>query len=404
MKSSLVIVFFCAAIALNQIGCISVDLAKNSKEMTFHQDVDFLEKHVEVITLDQGAGKSKIAVVPAYQGRVMTSTVGGAQSPSHGWINYELIKAGRFEPHINAYGGEDRFWLGPEGGQFSIFFKKDDPFDLKHWQTPALIDTQPYQVISQTESEVTFRHEAEIRNYSDTQFFIRIDRKVRLLDRSELDELLGVELSQSINAVAYETENILTNIGDTAWTKQGGLLSIWILGMYKHSEETTVLVPYVEGNEADLGPIVNADYFGEVPAERLRVSNGLIRFSADGKFRSKIGLSPERSKSVLGSYDPTRQLLTLVQYNKPEGATSYVNSMWELQDEPFKGDVVNSYNDGPPSPGAKQLGPFYELESSSPALELKSGESITHIHRTIHLQGEKEVIQDLGKTLLGAIE
>ena len=141
-----------------------------------------------------------------------------------------------------------------------------------------------------------------------------------------------------------------------------------------------------------------------MPAERLRVSNGLIRFSADGKFRSKIGLSPERSKSVLGSYDPTRQLLTLVQYNKPEGATSYVNSMWELQDEPFKGDVVNSYNDGPPSPGAKQLGPFYELESSSPALELKSGESITHIHRTIHLQGEKEVIQDLGKTLLGPIE
>ena len=57
----------------------------------------------------------------------MTSTVGGSNSPSHGWINRELIEAGRNDPHINAYGGEDRFWLGPEGGQFSIFFKTHFP-------------------------------------------------------------------------------------------------------------------------------------------------------------------------------------------------------------------------------------------------------------------------------------
>ena len=79
--------------------------------------------------------------------------------------------------------------------------------------------------------------------------------------------------------------------------------------------------------------------------------------------------------------------------------------MWELQDEPFKGDVVNSYNDGLPSPGAaKPLGPFYELESSSPALALKPGESATHNHRTIHLQGDEAAICRIGKSLLGAIE
>ena len=74
-----------------------------------------------------------------------------------------------------------------------------------------------------------------------------------------------------------------------------------------------------------------------------------------------------------------------MQYTNREGATDYVYSMWELQDEPFKGDVVISYNDGPPSPGAKPLGPFYELESSSPVLALKPGESAKHIHRTLHL-------------------
>ena len=404
MKAKLAILIVFIVVTFNQMACSRFGSPKPLKEMTFPQDVAFLEKHVEVITLGQGPGKPKVAIVPAYQGRVMTSTVGGSKSPSHGWINRELIEAGRNDPHINAYGGEDRFWLGPEGGQFSIFFKKGDPFDLEHWQTPALIDTRPYKVITKKDREVTFRHEAKIKNYSDTHFLIRIDRTVRLLDRSSIDELLDVKLPPSIDIVAYETENILTNIGDAAWTKHGGLLSIWILGMYKHSTDTTVLVPYVEGDEADLGPIVNADYFGEVPAERLRVKDGVIRFSADGKYRSKIGLSPKRAKSILGSYDATRQLLTLVQYNKPKGATNYVNSMWELQDEPFNGDVVNSYNDGPPSPGAKPFGPFYELESSSPALELKPDESSTHIHRTIHMQGDKAAIQRLGKALLGAIE
>ena len=404
MKAKLAILIVFIVVTFNQMACSRFGSPKPLKEMTFPQDVAFLEKHVEVITLGQGPGKPKVAIVPAYQGRVMTSTVGGSKSPSHGWINRELIEAGRNDPHINAYGGEDRFWLGPEGGQFSIFFKKGDPFDLEHWQTPALIDTRPYEVITKKDREVTFRHEAKIKNYSDTHFLIRIDRTVRLLDRSSIDELLDVKLPPSIDIVAYETENILTNIGDAAWTKHGGLLSIWILGMYKHSTDTTVLVPYVEGDEADLGPIVNADYFGEVPAERLRVKDGVIRFSADGKYRSKIGLSPKRAKSILGSYDAARQLLTLVQYNKPKGATNYVNSMWELQDEPFNGDVVNSYNDGPPSPGAKPLGPFYELESSSPALELKPDESSTHIHRTIHMQGDKASIQRLGKALLGAIE
>ena len=75
-----------------------------------------------------------------------------------------------------------------------------------------------------------------------------------------------------------------------------------------------------------------------------------------------------------------------------------------LQAEPFKGDVVNSYNDGPPSPGVKPLGPFYELESSSPALAVKPGESAANIHRTIHLQGDEAAVRTIGKMLLGVVE
>ena len=89
-----------------------------------------------------------------------------------------------------------------------------------------------------------------------------------------------------------------------------------------------------------------------------------------------------------------------MQFTLPEGAVDYVNSMWQLQEHPFAGDVVNAYNDGPPAPGAKPLGPFYELESSSPAAALQPGESWTHVHRTIHFQGTEQLLDAMARAKL----
>src|SRR5690606_10218443 len=125
--------------------------------------------------------------------------------------------------------------------------------------------------------------------------------------------------------------------------------------------------------------------FGKVPADRLKVKEDVLYLSADGKHRSKIGLPPRRAKDVAGSFDAERDILTIVKYSQPGAeVTDYVNSMWELQDEPFSGDTVNAYNDGPPEPGAAPLGPFYELETSSPALALEPGESGEHVSETYH--------------------
>jgi hypothetical protein len=193
----------------------------------------------------------------------------------------------------------------------------------------------------------------------------------------------------------------LTNTGKSAWTKDKGLLSIWILGMFNPSPQTTIMIPIVKGPESELGPKVNDAYFGKVPAERLRVEDDKLFFSGDGQYRSKIGISPRRAKPIAGSYDAGGKVLTLVQFNQPKGATDYVNSMWEIQKEPFAGDTVNSYNDGAPSPGAKPLGPFYELETSSPAAALKPGESITHISRTYHFQGDEAALDAISAKNLG---
>jgi len=90
-----------------------------------------------------------------------------------------------------------------------------------------------------------------------------------------------------------------------------------------------------------------------------------------------------------------------VLYDKPKGAARYVNSMWEQQAMPYAGDVVNSYNDGPPAPGKPPLGGFYEIESSSPAAALGPNESIMHVHQTYHFTGAKADLDALCRHVLG---
>jgi hypothetical protein len=363
---------------------------------TFGEDIAFLKQHTDVIVLTNKESGAKVAVVPAWQGRVMTSSADGGSGLSFGWINRELIVSGRTQPHINARGGEDRFWLGPEGGQFSIFFAKGAPFDLEHWFTPAAIDTVPYMLVSQSPDKAMFEAAFSLTNYSGTQFEVMVNREVRLL--SNPWGKVGLQSNSPLKLVAYETYNKITNAGREPWKKETGLLSIWILGMFNPSRNTTIVVPIWNGAEAEFGSKVTSDYFGPVAGDRLAVKDDIIYFSGDGKFRSKIGVNPKRCKGILGAYDADNHVLTIIQFVVPKNATDYVNSLWKIQDKPYAGDAANSYNDGPPSPGAKPLGPFYELESSSPAAELMPGNSLIHIHRTIHLIGPESDLDSVARS------
>lgn len=371
------------------------------KAKTFGQDVEFLKQHVETIVLQSNTGKAQIVVVPGYQGRVMTSTAKGPEGTSFGWINYDYIKAGKVTPHINVPGGEERIWLGPEGGQFSLFFAPGAKFEFDDWQTPPAIDTEPFKILDKSEQHATFGQELKLKNYSGTEFDLKVERKVEVIAADDAAKSLGQDLGK-LEFVGYRTTNRLTNTGDKAWSPDTGLLSIWLLGMYKPSPATTVVIPFQPGPENKLGPIVNDAYFGKVPTERLKIEDDVLFFSADGTHRSKIGLTPQRSKDICGSYDAQGKVITIVKYNKPDAeVTNYVNSMWELQDKPFAGDAINAYNDGAPEPGAKPLGPFYELETSSPAFALKPGESGDHIQETYHFEGDEAQLNQLSQALLG---
>jgi hypothetical protein len=368
---------------------------------SFAEDVAFLRTHTKILVLADERGEAQVAVAPAWQGRVMTSTAGGGAGSSYGWINRAFIAAGGTDPHINVFGGEDRFWLGPEGGQFSIFFAKGAPFDLEHWFTPRPIDTEPFEVVQATRDAARCRHTFTLMNYAGAAFNVRVDRTVRLLGSEQAWKALGVPADAGVSMVAFESINAITNAGPAPWTADTGLLSIWILGMFNPSPATTIVVPIRPGPDSRLGKAVNADYFGTVPPERLAVTDGAVFFSGDGQYRSKIGVGPQRVRPILGSFDAANRVLTLVQFTLPPAPHGYVNSKWEIQQQPYAGDVANSYNDGPPAPGAKPLGPFYELESSSPAAALAPGASLEHVHRTLHLTGTRQALDKIARAALG---
>ena len=391
-----------AALLILFLAAACAKPAKAPEGVLFKDDLAFLETHTKVVVLESADGQARIAVNPDLQGRVMTSTAAGPDGLSFGWIGREAIASGVNNPHMNSFGGEDRFWLGPEGGQFSIFFKKGDPFDLDHWWTPPAVNEGAFEVVAKDADRIHFRKTMSLVNYSGTTFDLEVNREIRLLGKAEV-AALGIEVPDGVKMVAYASDNNITNLGASAWTKDTGLLSIWILGMFNPSPATTIVVPFKTGPEAELGPAVNDAYFGKVPADRLAVreSEGVLFFSGDGKYRSKIGISPRRVRPFAGSYDAANGVLTVVHLTVPEGATDYVNSMWEIQEKPFAGDVVNSYNDGPASPGAKPLGPFYELESSSPAAALGPGGTLTHVHTTMHFAGPEKALDAIARRVFG---
>jgi hypothetical protein len=393
-------------------GCNTMNKDKNAPAAaknkvtgpTFGDDVSFLRANEkDVVVLSDNSGQAQLVVSPKMQGRVMTSTTGGNEGPSFGFVNRELIKSGKLLEHINPFGGEDRFWVGPEGGQFSVFFTKGAAFDVDHWQTPAPLDTEAWEVADRSGDRAMFRKTFTLTNYSGTQLNVRVDREVRLLATNEAWNQIQQTPNNKVKVVAFETVNKMSNAGSQPWTKEKGLLSIWILGMFKHSPQTTVAIPIKQGDESTLGKPVIDDYFGKVPSERLTVKDGMVYFKADGQYRSKIGITPQRAKPLLGSYAADTKVLTLVQYNLPSDAPSepWVNSQWKIQDKPFAGDVANSYNDGPMKPGGKAMGPFYEIETSSPAAALAPGQSITHVHRTIHLVGDEQDLDAIARKTLG---
>ena len=235
---------------------------------------------------------------------------------------------------------------------------------------------------------------------------VHVDREVGVLKAQNLPSELGISLPADVQYVGAYSVNTITNSGKEAWNPENGLVGIWILGQFNPSDSTVILAPFKPGSDAELGPPFNDNYFGKVSVDtpdRLKVLGNALFFRADARRVGKFGISQARTTGLAGSIDFQKNLLTIVKFDVPPTPERYANSSWvKNQPEPFKGDVLQSYNNGVEGKtGPLAEVPFYEIESTSPVRPLKPGDTVRHRHMTHHFQGDIEKIAPIAKQLLG---
>lgn len=371
---------------------------------TFGYDLQFLRRHDSVIVLREG--DRQVVVSPKYQGKVFTSSNDGDSGRSFGWIHYKAFD-GPPDPHMNAYGGENRLWLGPEGGKYSLFFPSGAKMEFANWKTPAAFDTEPWSVTAHTEHSVKLHKDMQLTNYAGTILRLSIDRQINMLDSARMEQMkLGALWRQlgPIKMVGYETVNTLTNTGMNPWTESTGMPCLWVLDMFPPSPSTVIVIPYWDGSKFKGASPATTDYFGQIPPDRIRLDDtsaavgGLLYFKADGKQRGKLGIHPTRARNIAGSYDAEHGVLTITIFDVY--FSRYLNQEWNTTKPPFSGDAVNAYNDGPLADGS-QMGPFYELESVSPAASLAPGGSQVHHHYVLHFTGPATELDPISRMMFG---
>lgn len=370
-------------------------LSDTPQKGTFAYDLHFLKKKDSIILLKSSDGHSQAIISAKYQGKIFTSTAEGDTGRSMGWINYHAFDA-RLDPHMNAYGGEDRLWLGPEGGKFALFFKPGTNMIFDNWHTPAAIDNEAWTVISKKDKSVSLTKDMNLINYTGTMLKLKVGRDISLLERNDIKKALNIDMDDHIKAVGIKTDNCITNISSIAWTEKTGAPCLWNLDMFTPSAETVIVIPY---NDHVTGKIATTDYFGQIPPDRVFYKNGHLFFKADGKSRGKLGMPANRTKSIAGSYDAANNILTIASFDV-SNQSPYLNQEWTPDKDPLIGDAVNAYNDGPLANGT-QMGPFFEIESVSPGAFLKPGQTLTHQHNIFHFTGDKASLNKIAIKTLG---
>jgi hypothetical protein len=397
VKIYIVFFFLTASACQSAVDQKTSDQTRVEKKGEFGYDLQFLKKQDSALIV-LANGNSSVIVSPKYQAKVFTSTANGEKGLSLGWINYKAF--GKVDDHMNAYGGENRIWLGPEGGKFSLFFKPGVKMVFDNWKTPAPFDTEDWNVIAIDSQSVTLNKKMDLLNYAGTRLKLKVDRTITILSKDRIFELAGIHESEdSLYAVAYETKNSLTNIGEQEWTEVSGMPCIWILDMFKPSPATTIVVPFKKTPTVDFEKVATTNYFGTIPTDRLKYNDSLLFFRADGKSRGKLGIIASGARETAGSFDAENNVLTIISFSVSE-KKRYLNQEWNTTKPSFRGDAVNAYNDGPLSDGS-QMGPFYEIESVSEAAFLKPGESINHSHIVMHFSGNEKALNKISMRMLG---
>ncbi|WP_298503667.1 DUF6786 family protein [uncultured Maribacter sp.] len=381
-----------ASFFLGSILLLSCSTRKEFAKGSFGADLEILKSVISPIILEDG--DKRIIVSKEFQGRVFTSTSQGLSGMSYGWFNKDILLSDSVLVNRSKLGGEGRIWFGPDQGPNTIFFDIDKVSGEQKLAAPKDLDTLPFKIVQQSSKAVALQNKLQINNLQGFKFFIDVKRDIEILKEDYVADFLGDSFSDELSFVGYKTNTKMTNVGKQDWSKESGLLCLWDLGCYHPTPKTTVIIP-LKGN-----PKNATVYFTEIDSTRIVFKDNFLFYKADANYLNKIGTKPEITLPYFGSYSPELNSLTIVKFSFNAMDKDYVNAHPENIENQYAGDVINVFNDGVWD-NVGPFGPFYELETSSPAKELKVGESISHFQEVYHFNGSEAELTKISEQIFG---
>ncbi len=357
-----------------------------SRPDNFAEDLTFLREFAKPAVLKDSTSKSAIAIIPEWQGRVITSSV-EENGRSFGWLNYATIENGKID-EFSTYGGEDRFLTGPEiAPATDTAISPNSDSLIQHTALPAITAVKPLQQVTSAKGVTVFEGPIDLQSKSGHTLHNSITRTISLLSRRDLHNYLGADIHRSMRAVGFHSDNILINTGDHRWDTAYGTTSIRIRGSFPVTQSSIAIIPLRPGGTVESS--------AALPKERLLIKNNMAFFRADGNLTAEIGVKQFSALNFMGLYDPEREVLTIVQFTLPRNPQFYLGETMEDN----RAEVLTIRNNGPENPYAR--GRFLEVQSASPAALLKPNGRLQHFHRTIHLQGSEKHLSEITKKLFG---
>lgn len=386
---------------ISSITIMYCSLTNAAERPIFSDDVALLNKHFSPVVLKLN-GDQTLVLLSELQGRVMTGSQSGYHGESIGWFNRakleETSALANHESRISAgidgsIGGAERTWFGPDGGTYSLFFDKHAARLPDNIRPPAAVNVTPYQLTYRTDSSATFEQTVSFNNHIGFDFVAKVERSVRIIAQNEVEALIGINLPKSVRRLTYTSQTKVTNLNESSWNADTGLFSIWSLAML--APDAIAVIPLKR-------PIKEraTSYFSSTSVSRQKVTDKAVFYLADANRMDKIGVPVVNSTAWVGSYHPKRQLLTLTKLNPhPDPNSSYVSAVWADDAPALDGESHNIFNDGPQQNG-KPFGPFFELESSSPALKLKPNEAHIHNYSVLHFSGPISELTKISESVI----
>ena len=364
-------------------------------QVTYQQILESIKFKTNIVELTTNEGKARLLIAPELNGKILTSTNNYLTGNSNGWI--DTCQLSSDEVNAESIGGEERIWLGPLGGQHSFYYQQIEPLDENNWLVPYPIGKKGFSILAVNENNIKLQKEITITNFFGTTFTLELLRDIKVLNHSEIQENLDLEIDYSVNFVAYQSTHHLINKGNKTWSKNTGLVSLWSAGMFEGSDSTTVIIPLLE--KSNLNAIYQ--YMGTLDSNRIKIiQDRFLLFKADGKYRSKIGIPKNLAPYIYGCYSKEKNRLTIVQYCQTSD-TLYSNSYVNIQKSPYKGEVIPIYNNGTMDYSPTNTASFFELESTSAMKELKPLDTLKHWHRFYHFSGTEKQLNAISKKILG---